>query len=181
MLPGSGRAHLHNVFPGAVGLFTDLDSAISLTFLGRFDCQDRADWLSVKRLAAWLAAVGYSGGVDPAELYARLVAAPRGATGKDSAAQVHITRALLALLATLNEQIKALTTQISRQLEVHADQQIFTSLPRSRRIRAARLLAEIGDCRGRFPTPDSLICLAGVGPIHPPIRQKPRCQFPLGL
>jgi hypothetical protein len=69
-------------------------------------------------------------------------------------------------VATLNEQIKALTTQISRQLEVHADQQIFTSLPRSGRIRAARLLAEIGDCRGRFPTPDSLICLAGVA--HPP-------------
>ena len=158
------RAHLHNVFPGAIGLFTDLDSAISLTFLARFDCQDRADWLSVKRLAAWLAAVGYSGGVDPAELYARLVAAPRGATGQDGAAQVHITRALLALVATLNEQIKALTTQISRQLEVHADQQIFTSLPRSGRIRAARLLAEIGDCRGRFPTPDSLICLAGVAP-----------------
>ena len=158
------RAHLHNVFPGVIGLFTDLDSAISLAFLARFDCQDRADWLSVKRLAAWLAAVGYSGRVDPAELYARLVAAPRGATGQDGAAQVHITRALLALLATLNEQIKALTTQISRQLEVHADQQIFTSLPRSGRIRAARLLAEIGDCRGRFPTPDSLICLAGVAP-----------------
>ncbi|MEU7814976.1 transposase, partial [Pseudonocardia sp. NPDC049154] len=26
------------------------------------------------------------------------------------------------------------------------------------------LLAEIGDARGRFPTPDSLICLAGVAP-----------------
>jgi transposase len=46
------RAHLQNVFPGAVGLFADLDSPISLAFLARFDCQDRADWLSVKRLAA---------------------------------------------------------------------------------------------------------------------------------
>ncbi|GAB7042527.1 MULTISPECIES: IS110 family transposase [Catenuloplanes] len=31
-------------------------------------------------------------------------------------------------------------------------------------MRAARLLAEIGDARGRFPTPASLACLAGVAP-----------------
>ena len=31
-------------------------------------------------------------------------------------------------------------------------------------MRAARLLAEIGDARGRFPTADSLACLAGVAP-----------------
>ncbi|MEK6442158.1 IS110 family transposase [Pseudonocardia sp. T1-2H] len=31
-------------------------------------------------------------------------------------------------------------------------------------MRAARLLAEIGDCRARFPTPESLASLAGVTP-----------------
>ena len=31
-------------------------------------------------------------------------------------------------------------------------------------MRAARLLAEIGDARGRFATVDSLACLAGVAP-----------------
>lgn len=31
-------------------------------------------------------------------------------------------------------------------------------------MRAARLLAEIGDCRARFPTPEALACLAGVAP-----------------
>jgi transposase len=31
-------------------------------------------------------------------------------------------------------------------------------------VRAARLLAEIGDARGRFPTPTSLACLASVAP-----------------
>ena len=46
------RAHLRNVFPGAVGLFAEIDSPISLAFLARFDTQDRADWLSPKRLAA---------------------------------------------------------------------------------------------------------------------------------
>src|SRR5246500_3762718 len=59
------RAHLKIVFPGAVGLFAAIDSPISLAFLTRFDCQDRADWLSPKRMAAWLASVGYCGRVDP--------------------------------------------------------------------------------------------------------------------
>jgi transposase len=68
------------------------------------------------------------------------------------------------VLTSLLEQIKTLTVQIEQQLAVHADQHIFTSLPRSGRVRAARLLAEIGDCRARFPTPESLACLAGVAP-----------------
>ncbi|MDI9936370.1 IS110 family transposase [Rhodococcus sp. IEGM 1351] len=158
------RAHLRNVFPGAVGLFADLDSPISLMFLTRFDCQDRADWLTPKRLATWLSGVSYSGRTDPAVLHARLTAAPRGAVGDDGSAHAHITRALLAALRTLVEQIKLLTEQIGEQLAGHADAHIFTSLPRSGTVRAARLLAEIGDCRARFPTPESLACLAGVAP-----------------
>ena len=62
------------------------------------------------------------------------------------------------------EQIKALNAQIAEQLALHADAHIFTILPRSGTVRAARLLAEIGDCRARFPTPESLVCLAGVAP-----------------
>ena len=68
------------------------------------------------------------------------------------------------MLSTLLEQIKTLSAQISDQLAAHAEQHIFTSLPRSGRVRAARLLAEIGDCRAGFPNPDSLACLAGAAP-----------------
>jgi len=158
------RAHLQICFPGAVGLFRDLDSPISLKFLTRFDCQDKADWLSPKRFAAWLTSVGYCGRVHPTVLHARLTAAPHGTTGPDGAAQAHVTRALLVTLTTVVEQIKALSEQIAEQLALHADAHIFTSLPRSGTVRAARLLAEIGDCRARFPTPESLACLAGVAP-----------------
>lgn len=70
----------------------------------------------------------------------------------------------MSILSTLLTQIKALDESIATQLAAHADAQIFTSLPRSGTFRAARLLAEIGDCRGRFPTPESLACLAGVAP-----------------
>jgi transposase len=147
------RARLDGAFPGAVGLFADLDSPVSLAFLARFDCQDRAGWLSEKRMAAWLRSAGYSGRTNPAVLARRLTAAPRGATGDDGAARAHVTRALVAVLITLAAQIKALAAQIAGQLALHADAHVFTSLPRSGTVRAARLPAEIGDCRQRFPDP----------------------------
>src|SRR5271166_5387567 len=158
------REHLKRVFPGALGLFEDLDSPISLKFLTRFDCQERADWLTPQRWGAWLKSVRYTGRTDPAILHGRLTAAPRGAIGENGAAHVHITRALVATLTSLNAQIKILSEQIGEQLRAHADAHIFTSLPRAGTIRAARLLAEIGDCRTRFPTPEALACLAGVAP-----------------
>jgi transposase len=158
------RAHLQIAFPAAVGLFADLDSDISLRFLERFPTQDRADWLTPRRLASWLAAVAYCGRVDPAVLHARLSAAPRGSTGPDADPAAAVTTAFVAVLRTLTTQIQALAARISEQLNLHPDVEIFTSLPRSGTVRAARLLAEIGDARGRFPTPDSLACLAGVAP-----------------
>ena len=122
------RAHLRNAFPGAAGLFAELDSPVSLAFLARFDTQDRADWLTPARMAKWLASIGYSGHTDPAVLHARLTAAPRGATGHDADAQAPITRALLAVLVTLTEQIKVLSAQIGEQLA--AARRRATSSPR---------------------------------------------------
>ena len=155
------RAHLMIVFPGVVGLFAEIDSPINLAFLTRFDCQERADWLSVTRWANWLASVGYSGRTHPRELHRRLTSATRGAPGLSGTT---ITAAYVATLTTLHDQIKTLDDSIAEQLSTHTDAHIFTSLPRSGTFRAARLLAEIGDCRARFPTPESLACLAGVAP-----------------
>ncbi len=155
------RAHLRNVLPAAVGLFSELDSPISLAFLSRFDTQDKLDWLTPTRLSTWLTKQRYSGHVDPAVLHARIVAAPRGA---DGAAHTTVTAALVAVVTTLLNQIKTLAHDIEVQLAAHADAHVFTSLPRAGQVRAARLLAEIGDCRTRFPTPESLTCLAGVAP-----------------
>ena len=158
------RAHLQIVFPAAATLFADIDSAISLSFLERFTTQDAADWLTAARLAAWLKKVHYSGGIEPAVLHARLLAAPAGKTGPHARLHAGTTRALVALLRVLNTQVHALAVSIGEQLDAHPDKKIFTSLPRSGTVRAARLLAEIGDARGRFPTRDSLTCLAGVAP-----------------
>jgi transposase len=158
------RAHLQICFPAAVGLFRHIDSEITLRFLERFPTPDRAAWLSPKRLAAWLASVGYSGRTPAETLHQRLVDAPAATAGSDADTAAAVTAAFVAVLRTITTQIDALAARISEQLQLHPDAQIFTSLPRSGCVRAARLLAEIGDARGRFPTADSLACLAGVAP-----------------
>lgn len=158
------RAHLQIVFPGAVGLFADLDSPISLRFLERFPTADRAAWLSVRRWSAWLSSVGYCGRTPAQTLHERLSTAPAGTTGPAGDTAAAVTAAFVATLRTITAQIDALAARITEQLDLHPDKLIFTSLPRSGTVRAARLLAEIGDARGRFPTADSLACLAGVAP-----------------
>jgi hypothetical protein len=105
------RAHLQTAFPAGACLFADLDSAISLRFLERFPTQDKADWLSPKRLAGWLRSVGYTGRTDPAVLHDRLVTAPRGVVG--APAQVHAattttTASFVAVLRVLAAQIATL-------------------------------------------------------------------------
>src|SRR6266700_4170169 len=150
----------------AVRARRDLDSPISLAFLARFGSQDAAAGLDEQAIGAWLATIAVRGRPAPAsELHARLHAAPPGATGTDGAAQAGVTAALTATLTTLSAQIKALETQIAGQLAGHPDRHIFTSLPRPGTVRAARLLADIGDCRSRFPDPESLAGLAGVAPV----------------
>jgi transposase len=158
------RAHLQTTLPGAIGLFRDIDSPISLRFLSRFPSQEKADWLTPVRLENWLRAAGYNNPRNAPALHAHLAGAARGTIGPHAAGQARVTLALVAALGALREQIRGLEEAIAVQLAGHPDAAIFTSLPRSGTVRAARLLAEIGDARGRYPTPESLTCLAGAAP-----------------
>jgi len=158
------RAHLELVFPGAVGLFADLASPIALTFLERFPTAAKAAWLTEKRMAAWLRANEYCGRTSAAELIRRLITASGGHRGGTAIAHAAVTLSLVRVLRVLVAETAALQAQIAEQLDNHPDGFIFQSLPRSGTVRAAAMLAEIGDCRARFPTPDSLAALAGAVP-----------------
>jgi transposase len=157
-------ANLQLALPGAIGLFAKLDSPISLAWLRRFTTQTQADWLSPKRFDAWLRGQGYCGNKTGEQLHQRLVEAPRGLEGIEADARGLITVTLLEAISHLNNRITGLEHQIREALELHPDAHIFTSLPKSGTVRAATLLAEIGDARGRFPTDDALAALAGVAP-----------------
>ena len=158
------RAHLEEAFPGAARLFSRLDGPVSLAFLTAFPSRQAAAALDEQAIAAWLATIPARGNTAPAGvLAARLAAAPPGA-GHD-AAQAALTTELAGAVADLAGRIRALDAQITAQLAAHPDAHVFTSLPRAGTLRAARLLAETGDCRARYPDPLSLAAIAGVAPI----------------
>jgi transposase len=158
------RANLEVAFPGGIGLFTRPDSPITLSFLRRFPTATRASWLSPKRMAGWLNSVGYTGGIAAEILHRRLAAAAPGLTGAEGDARGQITICLVAAVEALNAQVAVIEGLIAELFAAHPDQHIFSSLPRSGTVRAASLLAEIGDCRERFPTDAALAGLAGVCP-----------------
>jgi transposase len=142
--------HLKTAFPGAVGLFSQLDGKTSLAFLTRFPTPQKARWLSEKRLAAWLAAAHYSNKRTPAQFMAHLRQAPVGLPeGPAADAAAAVTGELVALLTNLRERIAALENHIAQALDAHVDAAVFTGLPHAGTVRAATLLAEIGDARGR--------------------------------
>jgi transposase len=158
------RAHLQVVFPAAVGLFADIDSPISLRFLERFPSATAAAWLSERRLGSWLSANAYCGRRSAAELYRRLVEAPAGPLGEEGRAQGVVTEGLVRVIGAVRQETQRLQTRIAETLALHPDGAIFCSLPRSGTVRAAALLVEIGDVRERFPSAESLACLAGAAP-----------------
>jgi transposase len=158
-------AVLQQYFPGAVGLFSGLDIPISLAFLRRFPTQAEAAWLTERRMAAWLGANGYCGRHAARHLVDHLqqAAQARQAAPAAAASQL-IVRTLVDLLAQLRVQATALEARIHEALLAHPDGPVFASLPRAGTIRAATLLAELGDCRGRYPDPTALAAAAGVAP-----------------
>ena len=158
------RAELERFWPGPVGLFKHLDSPISLAFLERYPSPLDARSLGEKRLGTFLAREGYSGRKTASELLARLNRAPLSGAGQaELNTRRQVVLAVVATLKPLVAQIKELDRQIASAVRAHPDGEIFLSVfkdPRSV-ICAAELLAEIGDCRGRYPTRDALAADAG--------------------
>jgi transposase len=156
------RSELDRFWPGPIGLFTDLDSQISLAFLERYPSPADARGLGEKRLAAFLHAHHYAGGHPPAKLLAKLRSAPEGRVGDvEMTARRAIVLSLVAALKPLLASIRQLERQIAESIAEHPDGEIFTSLFKGSVITAAELLAEIGDCRNRYPTPAALAGDAG--------------------
>jgi len=162
------RAQLDCFWPGAGRIFADIDSPIALAFLARYPSPEAARGLGPKRLHAFLARNAYSGRRPVGELLARLRSAPTAAIGELQAEARHTAVAgLVAALAPIVDQISLLTSQIAGAVRAHPDGPIFLSFFRDPKstITAAGLLAEIGDNRARYPTPDSLAADAGQAPV----------------
>ena len=174
------RAELERFWPGPLGLFTDLHGRISLAFLERYPSPADARGLGEARLAGFLVRERYSGRQKPAELLAKLRRAAAARVGElELSTRRQLVLGLVAMIKSLGAQIKELERQLARTLGEHPDGEIFRSLFRDPRsvICAAELLAEIGDCRGRYPSRDSLAADAGQAAVRSsPANAKPRAS-----
>ena len=158
------RAELERFWPGAAKVFRSIDSPIALAFLEKYPTPLEARTLGEQRLAAFLHRQHYSGRKTPAELLRKLRSAPKGRAGEvEITTRRQLVLALIALLRPLVAQIKQLERQIAHALAEHPDGELFRALFRDPKsvITAAELIAEIGDCRGRYPTGEALAGDAG--------------------
>jgi transposase len=162
------RAQLEAFWPGAARVFGDVDSKIGLAFLRRYPSPADARGLGEKRMAAFLAREGYSGGKSAGELIGRLRGAPLGDGGEaELCARRAVVLGLVCALVPIVEQIAELTRRIRAALAEHPDREIFAALFRGQgtAVCPATLIAEIGDVRERYPTEASLAADAGQSPV----------------
>ncbi|MEU4429033.1 IS110 family transposase [Actinoplanes sp. NPDC024001] len=153
-------------WPGAKTIFADVTSPIALQFLTRYPSARDAQNLNAKRLSSFCAKHGYSGRRSGEQLLARLRGAPTATIDETLCEAVRdAVLALVNVLKALVGSIKDLDRKVSAALGEHPDGEIFTSLPRSGQINAAQMLAEWGDCRQAYDSPDAVAALAGASPV----------------
>jgi transposase len=159
------RSLLEGFWPGAAVIFADIDSPIALTFVARYPTPNSASRLGEKRLASFMAQHAYCGRRSPAELLARLHAAPKGLAGAEADAKGELVRVLAAVLERLVQELAKLSSRIEHAVAELPDGQIVMSFPRAGRICAAQILSELGNVRERFQTEEQLAAEAGVAPV----------------
>lgn len=162
------RAQLDGFWPGAGQIFPAIDSRIALAFLRRYPSPADARGLGEKRLAAFLERSGYSGRRPVAELLGRLRSAPACKLGElETEARRATVLGLVAALEPVVAQVAELDSRIARSVRAHPDAEVFLPLFRDPRsvLTTARLIAEIGDDRARYPSAEALAADAGVAPV----------------
>jgi transposase len=160
-------SQLERCFPGAVGLVAELHSAVAVAFLRRYPTSHATAGLTQAKLAAFLRRLHYPARTPVTTLLGRIQAAPAaGISPAEATGRATCVLALLEAIQVTARQERELEAEIVERLEVHADQHRFTSLPRAGHgVRAAALLAELGDVRARFPDDDCLAALGGAAPV----------------
>ena len=163
---GQLRANLELAFPGAIGLFTKPASGISLAFWRGSPPRPRPPGCHRGGWAAGCGPLGYTGGISAGVLHGRLPPRPRGWPVPRAR---HAGRSPLRSWPCSAPSLSRSPCWTPRSARCSRRIQTSTSspaCPRSGTIRAASLLAEIGDCRQwRFPTDDALAALAGACPL----------------
>jgi transposase len=160
------RHQLLGYFPAALEAFDDLDAPDTLELLGKAAEPARAAKLTRAQVSAALRRARRRNIPDKATaILAALRGEHLGQPEVLTAAYAATVRALLAVIAALNEQVKALQGQVGEHFGRHPDAEIYLSQPGMGAVLGARVLAEFGDDPGRYRDGKARRNYAGTSPV----------------
>ncbi len=160
------RHQLREYFPAALEAFEDLDAPDTLELLGKAPDPARAARLTRAQISAALKRarrrdIPGKAGAILAALRGEHLGQPAALT----AAYAATARSLIAVITTLNEQVKALEVQVRDHFGRHPDAEIYQSQPGLAAILGARVLGEFGDDPSRYADAKSRKNYGGTSPI----------------
>jgi transposase len=156
------EALLLEAFPAAVGLFTNLESLISLAFLKAYPTAKAAEQLTVAKVTAFFRRRKYSGRTSPEALIARIKeGAPAIAV---TPAEEFVIRAKAERLRELGEKLRSVEEEIERVVATHSYHAIYASLPGTATTTVASLAANLGDL-AVYSNAEALQAAAGLVPV----------------
>ncbi len=160
------RHQLLGYFPAALAAFGDLAVPDALELLGKAPDPERAAALTRAQVSAALKRARRHHIADKTDaILAALRGEQLGQPPALTAAYAATVRALIAVIITLNEQVKALQEQVEADFGEHPDAEIYLSQPGLGRILGARVLAEFGDDPDRYADGKARRNYAATSPI----------------
>ena len=160
------RHALREYFPAALEAFADLAAADTLELLAKAPDPAAAARLTVGQIGGALKRARRRDVTAKADrIQAALRTEQLGQPPQVTAAYAASVRALVAVLAALNAQVKTLEEQVDAHFGQHPDTEIIRSQPGLGPITGARVLAEFGDAKDRYASAKARKNYAGTSPI----------------
>ena len=161
------RSALREYYPGALVAFDELGHPDALAVLAIAPTPELGRKLTEARIIGALRRGGRKRNLEKQakRIRAALRQPQLAAPALVAQAQAANTTALVAVIATLSEQIARLEADLEASFERHPDAEILRSLPGLGAILGARVLAESGDAPGRYVDAKGRRNYAGTAPI----------------
>jgi transposase len=160
------RHALREFFPAALVAFDDLTATDTLELLAAAPDPASAAALSVEQITAALKRARRHGRAAKADAIAAALRAEHlGQPAVVTAAYAATVRAQVAILGTLNSEIKTMEEQVEAHFGQHPDAEIYLSQPGLGVVLGARVLAEFGDDKNRYADARARKNYAGTSPI----------------
>ncbi|WP_018804005.1 IS110 family transposase [Salinispora arenicola] len=160
------RSALREYFPAALAAFADLTAPEALELLAKAPEPASAARVPLTRiLAAVKRARRHHAAVKAEAIRDALRADHLGQPPVVTTAYAAMVRAQVAILTTLNTEIKALQEQVRTHFGRHPDADIYVSQPGLSAVLGARVLAEFGDDKTRYASAKARKNYTGTSPI----------------